>query len=64
MTKDDLVYICNMLGNLSGLPVRLYAGNKLQFDFSMMPLPRDPILLVRSEITAIDRHVGFYISKR
>ena len=64
MKRDDLVYICAMTANLSGLPVRLYEGDRLLSHFSMTPLPRDPILLVRPEITAIDRHVGFYISKR
>ncbi len=64
MKKDDLVYICAMTANLSGLPVRLCEGDRLLSHFSMTPLPRDPILLVRPEITAIDRHVGFYISKR
>ena len=64
MKRDDLVYICAMTANLSGLPIRLYEGDRLLSHFSMTPLPRDPILLVRPEITAIDRHVGFYISKR
>lgn len=25
--KKDLNYICETMGNLSGIPVRLYAGN-------------------------------------
>ena len=64
MNKDDLIYICAMVGNLSGIPVRLYENNQLLFEISLASLPRDPILLVQSEITAIDRHVGFFVSKR
>ena len=64
MKKDDLMYICAMLGNLSGVPVRLYEGDKRVVQFSMTPLPKDPFLLVESEIMLIARHVGFYISGR
>ena len=64
MKKDDLTYVCAMVGNLSGLPVRLFDGDKQLFQISMAPLPRDPYLLVKPEITFVDRHVGFYVSKR
>ena len=64
MKKDDLTYVCAMVGNLSGLPVRLFDGDKQLFQISMALLPRDPYLLVKPEITFVDRHVGFYVSKR
>ena len=64
MEKEDLIYVCAMVGNLSGIPVRLYDGEDKLFDVSMVSLPRDPFLLVKPEITDIDRHVGFYVSGR
>ena len=64
MNKDDLIYLCGMVGNLSGIPVRLYDGDTLMYKFSMMALPKDPFLLVKAEVTAVDKHVGFFVSKR
>ncbi len=64
MKQDDLIYLCSMFANLSGIPVRLYDGEKPVHEISMVPLPRDPFLLVTPGITAIDRHVSFYVSKR
>ena len=64
MKKEDLIYVCTMVGSLSGVPVRLYDGEKLLFERSTVSLPRDPFLLVQSDITAIDKNVGFFVSKR
>lgn len=64
MEKDDLIYLCGMFGNLSGIPVRVFEGNELLYMASMVTLPKDPIQLVKAEVTAIDKHVGFFVSKR
>ncbi len=64
MKEDDLIYLCAMCANLSGIPVRLYSGEQLLYAVSMVSLPRDPIQLVKAEVTAIDRHVGFFVSER
>ena len=64
MKKEDLIYVCTIVGNLSGIPVRLYDGEKLLSERSMVSLPRDPFLLVQSDITAIDKNVGFFVSRR
>lgn len=53
-----------MVSNLSGIPVRLFDGEEQLFQISMVPLPRDPYLLVKPEITFVDRNVGFYVSQR
>ena len=64
MKKEDLSYICTLVCNLSGIPVRLYEGETLLFQYSMVDLPKDPILLVLPEIMAIDKHVGYHMTRR
>lgn len=43
MENIDLNYICKMIGNLSGVPIRVYQGETLVFFHSVAALPRDPI---------------------
>ena len=49
-----------MVGNLSGIPIRLYDGDMLMYKLSIMALPKDPFHLVKAEVTAVDKHVGFF----
>lgn len=62
MKTDDLVYLCTLIGNLAGVPVRLYEGEKLLFYHSLAALPRDPLLLAREEVAAITAHAGFFVT--
>ena len=62
MKTDDLIYLCAIIGNLSGIPVRLYEGEKLRFYHSLVALPRDPVALVRDRIEAVSGHVGFCVT--
>ena len=38
---DDLKYLCTNLGNLSGIPVRIYKDNELIFYYSLAKLLKD-----------------------
>ena len=64
MKKEDLTYLCTMVGNLSGIPVRLYEGEKMTFFYSLVALPKDPVTLAQKEILSIADHVGFYVTPR
>ncbi|MBR0406703.1 MAG: helix-turn-helix domain-containing protein [Clostridia bacterium] len=64
MEKEDLVYLCTMVGNLSGIPVRLYEGEQMTFFHSLVTLPKDPIALAQKETLSITDHVGFYVTPR
>ena len=64
MKKEDLTYLCTMVGNLSGIPVRLYEGEKMTFFHSLVALPKDPVTLAQKEILSIVDHVGFYVTPR
>lgn len=61
--KKDLNYICETMGNLSGIPVRLYAGNDEIFFYSMVKLPKDPMIIYKEEILAIDDPISYFATK-
>ena len=49
----DLPYLCTTIGNLSGVPVRIFEGEKLTFYYSQAYLPRDPMAVYRDQIFAV-----------
>jgi len=60
MKEYNLEYLSRNLGHLTGIPVRLYKENKEVYYYSMVGLPKDPILLNLDDILKIDDHVAFY----
>ena len=64
MRKEDLVYLCTMVGNLSGIPVRLYEGDELCFYHNVVRLPKDPIQLIWPEVRTFSSHVSYYVTPR
>ena len=63
MKNIDLPYLCKTIGNLSGIPIRLYEGDTLVFYHSLVSLPKDPMTVYRSEIQAVHDHVGYFVTK-
>ena len=62
MKKEDLVYLCTIIGNLSGIPVRLYKDDRLCFHHSVVALPADPVLLDHNEILVPNDHIRFFVT--
>ncbi len=62
MENLDLQYICTVIGNLSGIPIRLYTNNELVFYHSIVNLPKDPMILYENEIFGIKSKLGYYIT--
>jgi len=58
----DLEYLCTVIGNMAGVPVRIYTNNKLSFFHSFVHLPKDPILLYENDILKIEEAVSYYIT--
>ena len=63
MYTNDLIYLCTIIGNLSGLPVRLFRGDEMMYRFSMVELPADPILLDWEHIRQIQTHIGHFVNR-
>lgn len=62
MENLDLEYICTVIGNLSGIPIRLFKNNEEVFYHSLVNLPKDPFILYKEEIFKIQSHLGYYIT--
>lgn len=62
MKNIDLKYICTTIGNLSGIPIRLFCGEEQTFYYSLIDLPKDPICIYEKEIFSITSHVGYFIA--
>ena len=62
MENLDLRYLCTVIGNLSGVPIRLYDGETLIFSYSFVKLPKDPVELYQEEIRNIRESVGYFVT--
>ena len=62
MKNIDLNYLCTVIGNLSGIPIRIYENDKQVFYHSLVELPKDPLTPYFSDIFAVEAHVGYYIT--
>lgn len=62
MNDVDLNYICTVLGNLSGLPIRLFRDGEQVFYHSLVKLPADPMKVFAPELMAITERVGYYVT--
>ncbi|MBQ6866170.1 MAG: helix-turn-helix domain-containing protein [Clostridia bacterium] len=60
MDNVDLRYVAGALADLSGIPVRLFEGDRLILFKSSVKLPRDPMCVYEKEIRAIRGHVGYF----
>ena len=63
MQDYDLNYICTKIGNLSGIPIRLYHNNQKILFYSMVHLPKDPMHLYQDEIFSICDKVGYFATE-
>ncbi len=57
---SDLEYLCANLGGLSGIPVRLYEGEKQIFYYSVIDLIRDPFILDKEEVFHLKGEISYY----
>ncbi len=58
----DLDYLCTVIGNLSGIPIRLYQNGKQVFYHALVHLSKDPIVVYEDSILAIKEHVGYFVT--
>ena len=62
MNTEDLRYICTVIGNLAGIPIRLFEGDKQVFYHALVRLPKDPMTIYSKELWTINEHVGYYVT--
>lgn len=59
----DLIYLCKTVGNLSGIPIRIYKNKKRIFYYSLVDLPKDPITIYENDIFEITDHIGYFATE-
>lgn len=62
MKKEDYIYLCDVIGNLAGIPVRIYQNNDLVHYKSFVNLPTDPIKPYAQNVLRISSHIGYFIT--
>lgn len=62
MKIEDLKYICTNLGNLSGIPVRLYQNEEQIFYYSVVKLQKDPFDIAKPAAFKLKDDVCYYQS--
>lgn len=60
MEGIDLEYLCRIIGNLAGIPVRIYKDKELTFFYSVVDFPADPILPYAKKVFAIKENIGYF----
>ena len=60
MKNIDLEYLCQVIGNLAGIPVRIYRGQKQIYFYSVVDFPADPILPYLNNVFSIKDHIGYF----
>ena len=62
MKKADLEYLCRVIGNLAGIPIRIYKNKKHVYFYSVTDFPKDPITPYVDKIFTIEDHIGYFIT--
>lgn len=64
MREYDLPYLCRVIGNLSGMPIRVYREGHRLYYHSVVNLPVDPIVVCWDRIEQITSNVGYYVTEQ
>lgn len=62
MGNLDLRYLCTVIGNLTGIPIRIYSGENRIFYHSLVQLAKDPMELYRHELFKIEKNIGYFVT--
>lgn len=63
MNNIDLSYICKVMGNMTGIPVRVYKEDQQIIYYSLVDLPADPIVIYIGQILAINSHISYFTTR-
>ncbi len=64
MKNLDIFYLCTVIGNLSGIPVRIFEGKEQVFYYSVVQLPKDPMSVYCSQILEIQENISYFSAER
>lgn len=62
MKKIDIKYLSVSIGDLAGVPVRIYEGNEITLFHSLQDFPADPIKPYANSVLNIGGNVGYFVT--
>ena len=62
MQTVDIKYIATSIGDLAGVPVRMYEGGELMLFHSRQDFPEDPIKPYLESVLALDGNIGYFVT--
>ena len=60
MKNIDLEYLCRVIGNLAGIPIRIYRGKEQIYFYSVVSFPADPIVPYLNNVFSIKDNIGYF----
>ena len=57
---EDIKYVCTNLGNLSGIPVRVYKNNEQIFYYSVIQILKDPFEIDKEQAFRLKDNITYY----
>lgn len=60
MKNIDLEYLCQAIGNLAGIPIRIYHMQKQVYFYFMVDFPADPVLPYLNNVFTITDQIGYF----
>ena len=62
MEKIGYPYLCNIIGSLAGVPMRIFENGEKTYYHSVVYLPRDPMTAYEKDILSVSSHIGYYVT--
>lgn len=62
MKNNDVEYICETIGNLSGVPVRIYDNGEQIFYHALVNLPKDPVILSIDKLMTLNKSIDYFVT--
>ena len=60
MKNMDLEYLCRVIGNLAGIPIRIYHQQQQVYFYSVVDFPADPVLPYLNNVFTITDQIGYF----
>ena len=60
MKNIDLEYLCRVIGNLAGIPIRIYHQQQQVYFYSVVDFPTDPVLPYLNNVFTITDQIGYF----
>lgn len=62
MANVDIKYLATVIGNLAGIPIRVYENGELTLFHSLQDFPKDPMLPYVLDVLKIKEHIGYFVT--